>query len=192
MTKISPEAAGYLLEQRTQLQGTLAEAYLASCQKDADRIAGAVLIAPKVAVDLGGGLGGVSACLSKVWPMCEFIIIDRDGREGRKINYGEDFGKYNQLEETGRFLNSGGVKHKLVNIDSQPMPTQPADLVFSVLSWGFHYPVEAHIAWAASVAKQVIVDARAGTGAGQSLHRYFSCVEVIEEYPKHEWYLCSL
>jgi hypothetical protein len=188
--KISPEAAGYLLEQRTDLQTTLAGAYLDSCQKHADMIAGAILTAPAIAIDLGGGLGGVSACLSKFWPDCEFVIVDRNGREGRKINYGEDFGKYNQLEETGKFLESGGVKHRMVNIDVQPPPAE-ADLIFSVMSWGFHYPVETHLAWAASASPLAIVDCRAGTGAHASLRKGFSEVKLISEYPKHEWYLCS-
>ncbi len=188
--KISPEAAGYLLEQRTQLQATLAEAYLASCLKDAELIAGAIKTAPAIAIDLGGGLGGVSACLSEFWPDCKFVIVDRDGREGRKINYGEDFGKYNQLEETGKFLRSGGVKHQLVNIDVQPSPIT-ADLVFSVLSWGFHYPIETHLDWVVCAARQVIVDCRAGTGSSAALTRVFSTVKLISEYPKHEWYLCS-
>ena len=188
--KITPDASAYLLEQRTQLQTTLADAYLASCQSDASLIAKTVVTAPRIAVDLGGGLGGVSACLSKLWPECEFVIVDRNGREGRKINYGEDFGKYNQLEETGKFLRSGGVKHRLINIDTQLPPTQ-ADLIFSVLSWGFHYPIDTHIAWAASATKQLVVDCRANTGADTLLRRNFSAVKLIAEYHKHEWYLCQ-
>jgi hypothetical protein len=192
--KISPEAAGYLLEQRTQLQTTLADAYLASCRKDAELIAGAIKTAPAIAIDLGGGLGGVSACLSKFWPDCEFVIVDRDGREGRKINYGQDFGKYNQLEETGKFLRSGGVKHRLVNIDVQPPPAR-VDLIFSVMSWGFHYPIETHLDWTAAAAKQVVVDCRAGTGAEEALRKRFLPmgfdVKLFSESPKHEWYLCS-
>jgi hypothetical protein len=188
--KISPEAAGYLLEQRTNLKTTLATAYLESCQRDATLIASAILTAPATAVDLGGGLGGVSACLSKFWPECEFIVVDRDGREGRKVDYGNDFGKYNQLVETSRFLRSGNVKHRLVNVDKQALPAK-ADLVFSVLSWGFHYPIETYIAWAAAAAKQVIVGCRAGVGSRAALAQHFSKVEIISEYEKHEWCLCS-
>jgi hypothetical protein len=189
--KITPAAAGHLLAQRTNLQPALAELYLASCRLDAERIAGVIAAPPKTAVDIGGGLGGVSACLSRVWPECEFIVVDRNGCEGRKIGYGDNFGKYNQLAETGQFLTSAGVRHRLVDADCEPLPGK-ADLVFSVLSWGFHYPVATYLAWAGQVAAQLVIDCRAGLpGTRTELYSAYPHVRLFDAYLKHEWYICS-
>lgn len=191
--KLPIEAAVFLMEQRTQLLGDVTRAYLESCKGDAHRIARHIPPdkTPAVCVDIGGGLGGVSAMLAELWPAAEFIILDRDGHEGRKVNFSNDepFGKYNQLALTSQFLKSGRVRHKTCNIEAQSPPAK-VDLAFSVLSWGFHYPVSAHIAWVAKATDQLIIDCRADTGAAVELAKHFAVIEPIHQAYKHEWYLC--
>lgn len=185
------ESALYLLQQRTSLLVDLERRYLESCRADA-----AVIAAfygsrnPQRIVDIGCGLGGVSAVLAERWPQAEFIMLDRNGNEGRKINYGEDFGKYNQLELTSQFLKARRVKHQTCDIDNQAPPAQ-VDLAFSVLSWGFHYPIAAHISWVTKAASRLIIDCRAGVGAEQELKLHYAEVQLIKSSPKHEWYLCQ-
>lgn len=190
--KLPLEAAVFLLEQRTQLLDTICEAYLESCRPDALRIASQVSTPPATCVDIGGGLGGVSAMLARVWPQTEFVILDRDGHEGRKVNFSneEPFGKYNQLALTSQFLRSGKIKHTTCNVDIQPPPAK-VDLAFSVLSWGFHYPVSTHLDWVAGATPRLVIDCRADTGATAELLKRFETVELIHTSPKHEWYLCK-
>lgn len=188
--KLTPEAGRLLLAQRTHLQRLLAEAYLDSCRSDAEQIRAIAGDQTGVCVDIGGGLGGVSACLSRFWPEAKFIIADRDGYEGRKIDFGDDFGCYNSLKETHRFLWSAGVPHETVNLMEEPLPDS-ADFGFSVLSWGFHYPVSTHIEWAAATLKLLVIDCRAETGAAEELKKFFSVVERVVSTEKHEWYRCT-
>jgi hypothetical protein len=191
LSKLPLESAVYLLQQRTHLLAAVEQLYLESCRADAARIAAhAGPRIPRTCVDIGCGLGGISVVLAEGWPTTEFIMLDRDGNEGRKINYGEDFGKYNQLELTSRFLTARGVEHRTCNIDRQGPPAQ-VDVAFSVLSWGFHYPVQTHIEWVAKAAPVLLIDCRAGTGAFNDLVRHYQDVRVIMEKPKHEWFLCQ-
>lgn len=187
--RISPEAGRYLLAQRTNLQSSLAGLYLASCEGDAKFIADTVP-GGSTCVDLGGGLGGVSACLSRYWPTTTFLILERNGYEGRKVDYGPDFGKYNGLQETGAFLKSLGVKHQVFDVEHDSWPAK-TDLVFSVLSWGFHYPIEEYLGWVTRVTTTLLVDCRVGTKAEQSLQKGFKSVTKVRELPKREWFLCK-
>lgn len=183
------ESAIYLLQQRTHLMKEVERLYLESCRADAALIAAYASAATKTCVDIGCGLGGVSAVLAE-HNSYHFTMLDRDGNEGRKINYGDDFGKYNRLDLTSKFLKSRGVKHTTCNIDTQ-QPPQQVDLAFSILSWGFHYPIDVHIGWVAKAATQLIIDCRAGTDAKKSLQVRFKQVKLVSEKPKHEIYLCS-
>jgi len=186
---LSQTAAACLLAQRTNLMGAVTEAYLNSCRPDAKLIAEYVM-EPEVCVDIGAGLGGVSVCLAKHWPKCKFIILDRDGYEGRKIDFGSGFGKYNSMTEAGRFLGAAGVSHGLCDIDKQP-PPKKVDLAFSILSWGFHYPIAEHIDWVSKAADHLVIDCRVGTGAERELLRHYDRALLIRQAHKHEVYYCQ-
>ena len=143
---------------------------------------------------MGGGLGGVSICLSRIWPDCHFTVADFDHTDIglRTYNYGTEnsFAAYNDLAATKELLMATGTKGEAINLING-LPESSYAITFSVLSWGFHYPVDTYAWWAWKRSGITILDCRANTGAKDDLSRYWDDVELIESYGKHEWYRCT-
>lgn len=197
---LSEEATKCLLMQRSCLVGVpqdeLIPRYLQSCKRSAEIISGAITEPPQTAFDMGGGLGGVSICLSKIWAMCHFTVADYDhtDKDLRKYNYGteESFAAYNSLKATRELLEINGVRGKCYDLSyGVHWPDVPLDLIFSVLSWGFHYPIDRYLVWARAYSTMLILDCRSDQGAKDDLSKYWNNVELIESYGKHEWYKCT-
>jgi hypothetical protein len=104
-----------------------------------------------------------------------------------KIYYGfnQEAAIYNSLHTTETFLRMNGIKDKLETIDinheKYPLETE-FDLIVSLYSWGFHYPIETYL----NKVKQslgneggVIIDVRKDTGGIGELRRNFDQLETI-------------
>jgi SAM-dependent methyltransferase len=101
-------------------------------------------------LDVGCGIAGIDILLSSHYNRTANIyLVDRS--ELSKIRYG--FGKsntyYNSLDLTREFLLCNGVPNsQIVTIDigRNPFPSNVSfDLILSLLSWGFHYPVSTYL-----------------------------------------------
>ena len=196
---LSKEATDCLLLQRSCLVGVphdeLIPRYLQSCKVSADIISNEIETAPRTAFDMGGGLGGVSVCLSKTWPECHFTVADYDYTDKTKRTCSYDitgtFAAYNSLSATKEMLDVNGVNGEVADLAAMPKTISRYDLIFSVLSWGFHYPVSTYAGWSALFGKTLIIDCRHGTGARYSLLKHWDNVELIMAYGKHEWFKCT-
>jgi len=104
---------------------------------------------PKRILELGCGLGRMSIYLSKQLDYnAEFILADYDNIS-EKIKYGWNPGKslYNKLDLTTKFC----LMNNLVNFETFDLSKhdisklKDIDLVISVMSVGFHYPIEQYM-----------------------------------------------
>lgn len=113
----------------------------------------------KSVLDIGCGMGGIDIFLYRDYqPTITFL--DRDGID-QKIKYGyrETPSKYNILSETKKFVEAHGVNDaRYINIDDESFPTEKFDLTISLLSMGYHYPLDAY----KPKTKYLIADIRIG------------------------------
>jgi hypothetical protein len=90
-------------------------------------------------IDIGCGMAGIDVFLKRKFPNARLELLDGDGEQ---TNYG--FSKvckpYNSRECTTEFLAANGVKCDRWH-EAYTKEHLKADLVISLLSWGFHYPL---------------------------------------------------
>ena len=106
------------------------------------------------AIDIGCGIGYQTAKLSRLLPALKFIMLDKDGDE-EPVNFSKTGYVHNDLSLTKQFakLNINGVVY---NIDDYKW-NDPAEIVYSTLSWGWHYPIDTYIGQVLMLKPQYII-----------------------------------
>ena len=147
-------------------------------------------------LDIGCGIGGIDIKLFKHYSSSEteICLLDKEGIS-REVYYGfEDKGAfYNSLILAKDFLAANSVPRNKIStfdIDSVDFPKGVKfDVIVSLISWGFHYPVETYLndAYAAlSDSGVVILDIRKDTNGKAVLSEKFTSVEVIHTGENHD------
>jgi len=104
-------------------------------------------LSPKVALDVGAGIGRVSVFFFKQfnWVNTQFILAD--GNSGKKQLHGMRKGKtdfYNSLSATKSFCKANGMlNYEVFNLEKYmwaELEHRP-DLVYSFKALGFHWPI---------------------------------------------------
>lgn len=121
-------------------------------------------------------------------------LLDKEGISG-KIYYGYSGtgAFYNSLAVAEEFLTANTVpttKIATYDVDTAGFPKGKVfDVILSLISWGFHYPVEVYLDEAFDALSDngvLILDVRKDTDGKDILSRKFSSVEVILNGEKHE------
>jgi len=106
---------------------------------------------PKVALDVGSGIGRASVFFSKYFDWKDTLFVLADGDSGLKQIFGmRDEAKefYNSLEATDIFCRANGVaKYEPFNLEHgkwDELERKP-DLVYSFLALGFHWPINSFL-----------------------------------------------
>jgi len=130
-------------------------------------------------LDIGCGLGGIDLMLYRHYEDASpaMALLDRDGVSDRVYyGYEPDAAHYASLALARRFLIDNGVPAEAVTTFDSDTDGYPADrrfdLIVSVVSWGFHYPLETYLAdvdRTLSDGGRLIIDVREGTNAEQKL-----------------------
>ncbi len=147
-------------------------------------------------LDIGCGVGGIDVLLHKHYNCdsnMEFCLLDKTSiAEKIYYRFEEQGAFYNSLKVAEELLCSNGKNRKNIHllnatedcrIDAQP----GIDLVISLLSWGFHYPISTYIDQVYDVTETggcVIIDIRTGTGGEKELADKFSELQVISSTQK--------
>jgi SAM-dependent methyltransferase len=135
-------------------------------------------------IDIGCGIGfGLLGLLSIYGPEHSFVGVDR-GTPDARVSYGfsETPSAYNSLKLTKDILVSAGVsaeRIECVDIDAEPFPAGPADIVTSTYAWGFHFPVQVYLEEVAALLAPggvVILDVRRGAGQEEAINGRFDVV----------------
>ena len=101
-------------------------------------------------LDIGAGLGIIDIYLNDYYTNnVNFTLIDKDKIE-KKVKYGFDESgqAYNSINLTKSFLIQNGISQsqsQIINADKQYKITQKFDLIISLLSMGYHYPISQYI-----------------------------------------------
>ena len=148
-------------------------------------------------VDIGCGVAGIDVYVQRHYSGREidFYLLDRTQIEGTVYYLFESQGAfYNSLEVAKDLLTANGIPSHRVHLLEATERVEIAmsrrlDLVLSLLSWGFHYPVTTYLDRVHEILSDsgvVILDVRRGTGGIAELQRLFPAVRVIQATEKYD------
>jgi len=168
MIKLHKEAIKFLIHQRSQFKidddfEYIENMYNKLCENYCDMLFKSIPKDIKTICDVGGGIGGISVVLAQRG--YKVVILEKNGFDEDKrkggFNTKESFAAYNTEEVTKKIWIASGLKEtdfNYINVD-KPFDFPVCDLVFSSLSWGFHYPLGTY--WeSANKSKFVVADCR--------------------------------
>jgi SAM-dependent methyltransferase len=150
---------------------------------------------PPRILDVGCGLAGIDVLISRFYEpeSVELWLLDRNAVEDR-VWYGfeERGAAYSRFDATASFLSDNGVDVDalhMIDIDTTPWPSRERfDVVISLISWGFHYPVSTYLDAVADTLHPdgvVILDVRDDSGGFESLQSRFAQTTVVQHFRKH-------
>lgn len=141
-------------------------------------------------LDIGAGLGGIDAVLYRnLGAGLALHILDKSGQsEQVYYGYAPEGAYYNQLSLTREFLLTNGVAARdlvIHDVDKDGYPVgQSFDVILSLKSWGFHYPVETYAEHALRTLAPdgvLVLDLRKETDGETVLSRSFRIVDRVED-----------
>ena len=130
-------------------------------------------------LDVGCGLAGIDLLLHRHYGNPSVSLLDREGVSDT-VYYGfkDEAAHYASLDHARRFLEANGVPADSVHTFDADRDGYPADgafdLIISIVSWGFHYPLDTYLAdveRTLAPGGTLIVDVRENTGAEEALGR---------------------
>jgi SAM-dependent methyltransferase len=146
-------------------------------------------------LDIGCGAGGIHPFSYQAFGQnCGYTVylVDRN-QVDHKVYFGfeKEASAYNSLELTVEYLRHRGVPGaalKTYDVNKVKPPESPKmDVIVSLISWGFHYPVSTYLDYAKRVLAKdgvMVLDCRKGKEARDALQNEFS-VSVLAEGEKH-------
>ena len=152
-------------------------------------------------LDIGCGIGGIDVLLFNHYKRdstLKFYLLDKK-QISEKIYYGfmNHGAGYNSLEITEAVLLLNGIKKENINlleatINYTIAVPHEVDLVISLLSYGFHYPVSTYLNQVHQALRKgghLILDIRNGTEGEQELFEVFSKLSIVSKSQKKVRYL---
>lgn len=124
--------------------------------------------APRRIADIGCGYAFFDLFAQAAYD-ADLLLVDIERNERRHFGYDEEGAAYTSLDKAVAFLSANGVLRERVttwNPQSEDMPeTEKADMAVSLLSCGFHYPVDMYMPFFRFAVRKrgaVILDLRNG------------------------------
>jgi hypothetical protein len=157
---------------------------------------------PQKIVGIGPGVAGLEAYIAKYLESEEiipvFFLVDQSRVDDVYYGFHERAAVYNSLDIAAQLLVDNG--HPIENVicvegssSSDVTSIREVDLITSLISWGFHYPVETYIDFAiAALSPQgrLILDVRKDTGGIELLKDAFAFTQTIMSDPKFDRVMC--
>ena len=150
-------------------------------------------VAPARFADLGCGQAFIDLMIYREFG-CDIILIDIEQSGDIHFGFAATGAGYADLANARAFLVANGVPDTAIttiNPNHSPLDAlAPVDMVMSLISCGFHYPVDTYDAFfRTQVRKAILLDCRRSTAAESILARY-GLVSNIGREKKHDRLLC--
>ena len=149
---------------------------------------------PHAILDVGCGIAGIDVLLYQHFQTPLTLYLLDKSTVDASIHYGfaSSGSFYNSLTAAKQLLVQNGVPAAQIHLleatsDNQIAITEPLDMIISLISWGFHYPVATYLEPAFQLLKpggRLIIDVRQGTGEEQLLRDRFASVDLIATHPR--------
>ena len=147
-------------------------------------------------LDIGCGVAGIDYFLYQHYDDNELqlYLLDKTHIEQNVYYMFEPKGAfYNSLDVAKAVLTDSGIAANSIHLkeatnNNDIKIERKVDLVISLLSWGFHYPVETYLERVHGILTDdgvVILDVRKGTNGIDVLRNTFKQVDVVLESKKH-------
>jgi len=143
-------------------------------------------------LDIGCGLGGIDVYLDRHYDRTPRLsLLDRDTVSDIYYRYEQTAAAYNSLALTEKLARVNGIdadRLRTVDVDEAGYPRDETfDLIVSLLSWGYHYPLETYlddVTETLAPGGTVILDVRKRTDGRATLSEAFDSLSVVEETGK--------
>ncbi len=153
---------------------------------------------PSAILDIGCGVAGIDILLARHYKErgknVDFYLLDKTEINDR-VYYGleKTASYYNSLTIARDLLAANGVPGERIHtqeVTGAPIfPGVQFDLVLSLISWGFHYPVETYLDEAYGLLKpggKLIIDIRKGSGGENLVEAKFDALPtIVKDAQKH-------
>jgi 16S rRNA G1207 methylase RsmC len=171
---------------------TIKNDYIADMEKEFLDIKYSLPSKAKNLLDIGCGIGGINIFLSQHYnsPETEHYCLDKTQTDTIYYGFKQRAAFYNSLECTKEFLLLNGIKniHLLPANEKNTIETKEKfDLILSLISWGFHYPIETYLDQAYSLLNSgghLIIDIRKNTSGLTTIKERFINIKTISETDK--------
>ena len=150
-------------------------------------------------LDIGCGVGGIDVLLARYYADARPMFYLLDKTQVDPIHYGfEKRGAfYNSLDVAREVLMLNGVAGERIKLmhatdDNRIEMAGPVDLAISLISWGFHYPVETYLNRVHALLRpggHLILDVRKSTGGEEAIRSKFPSVRPLQETEKYNRFL---
>lgn len=140
-------------------------------------------------MDIGCGLGVVNIFLNKLYNnKTNFFLLDKD-KVDKKIAYGfkSNYESYNDLSETSKILLKNQINEDkifLYDVEQEIKIYAKIDLVISLKSMGYHYPIETYVKLFKQCCNKntiFIFDIISSHYNRDFLYKFFQNIEIIHE-----------
>ena len=183
--------AGPLLEDARTLRDDILNDSIRIAEREcAFFLASTDTISPKRAADIGCGYAFASLLLHRRYG-CGIVLIDIEEGNGRHFGFQGEGAGYTSLKKARAFLEKNGVPpEKITTINPKSEDTAALggfDLVISLASCGFHYPVSTYenlFSNQITSGGGIVLDIRKGSG-GIGAMKNFGAVEVLAKHGKY-------
>ncbi len=179
---VPPRCLPLLREQRTHYTD-VGRQYGDELARTFDTFRDYLPVTAEAILDIGSGMAGIDVLLGRHYPVATLHLLDKQGVSDR-INAGfnacaGDFAHYNDFDAALELLTENGVANEVVchDMHREAFPVEHFDVVVSLLSWGFHYPISTY---APRCRGTMVVDVRKGTDGEDELAEYGSVIIVHE------------
>ena len=142
-------------------------------------------------LDIGCGIGAINIFLNNFYNgSANFHLIDKN-YVSKKVIYGyreSNAEGYNDLLLTKEFLKKNSINENSIStydIDKDRLKEIKYDLVISLISWGYHYPLEVYINYLRENSNEetiYIFDIAEEYVSTEDVNKYFNKINIIKKY----------
>ena len=138
-------------------------------------------------LDIGCGLGIIHIFFKKKYKNnLKFFMLDKDKIDSSiKYGFNDNYESYNDLSETKNFLIKNNISEEQIviqNVDNEINIADKIDLIISLKSMGYHYPVEKYLNLFKKNCHEntvFIFDVTTGKYNSNDINKFFSHSKVI-------------
>jgi SAM-dependent methyltransferase len=148
-------------------------------------------------LDIGCGVAGIDVFIQRHYARqpIEFFLLDRSEIASSVFySFQSRAAFYNSLEVAREMLTMNGVPDERIHLleataENEIKVNRKIDLVISLLSWGFHYPIETYLLRVHQLLSDdgvLALDVRKGSEGLKALRAVFPHVEIIQSTAKYD------